>query len=503
MMVSLRSATALVLLSGVAGAQTKNTTAAPPACNPGVSASIGKATLFLQQASQALQAKQDASKPLKQAIGVLTTADSKDQADAVGRAYYLGQSYILLLQQPGVQVVGPRSSYGIATDPSATIDLLAAADSAFNKVEAAQPGCATEISQYRQQKPWLDAMNAAIAAVNAQKFDSAEYYAHRALSIDRRAPYGYTILASAAMHRKDDSTAAAMLQKAISAAGSDTLYSDAKLNATYDLANLYSSQYDAATGAAKVALGRKAADAWMAYIPMSGSDANVGNALANAGRILVASKDTAGARKLYAPILANPSKFGDNALLNAGVIATQAGRPDEAATMFAAVLTKNPSQRDALKNLAASYIGSGQSSKVFPYVDKLVTLDPNNPDNWMLYAYAYSGLLKGTKDAKLTKAYTDSLVKYNARADKVQSVVQIREFSYGGQDHNVSLGGTIENKSATPKSYSMQVEFLDASGNVAGTQTVSVGPVAPKSSAPFKATIQNANVVAYRYKPLV
>ena len=491
---------ASVLCGAVASAQGTPAAAAKPACDPGASQSVAKATLFLQRAAQQVNAKQDASKDLKQAITVLTTP-GKDN-DAIGRAYYLGQAYILYLQQPGIAPVGPRASYGIATDPTGTIDLFAAADSAFSTVEAAQPGCRAELAQWREQKPWLDMLNAAINAVNAQKYDSAQVYASRALLLDRRAPYAYAVLASVASNKKDYATAASLLEKEITTASADTLYNDAKQNALYDLANTYSSMYDVATGAGKAPAAQKAVAAWENVITSGARDARIAHAVATAGLILNQQKDTVALAKVYAPVLASPDSFGDQTLLNAGVIATQGHHADDAAKFFAAVLAHNPNQRDALKNLAASYVATNQPQKMFPLLDRLVALDPNSADNWLLYAYAYSGLLKDAKgNTKLTKAYTDSLVKYNTKSEKLSPVVNITEFSFGGDGKVVTLAGTVENRGTTSKSYPLQVEFLDKAGNVVGTQTVNVGPLAPKASAPFKATIQG-DAIAYRYKPL-
>lgn len=493
------AAIACALTASVAGGQAKPAGAGGASCDPGASPSVAKATLFLQRAASAVQAKQDATKDLKQAIAALTTPSKEN--DAVGRAYYLGQAYVLMLQQPGIPAVGPRSTYGIATDPNGTIDLFAAADSAFTTVETAQPACKAELAQWREQKPWLDALNAAINAVNAGKQDSAAFYAHRALTIDRRAPYAYTVLASVASNKKDYATAVQMLQQAITAAAADTLYNDAKQNALFDLANTYSLQYDAATGAAKSQLAPQVVAAWQNVITAPGRDVRIAHALATSGQVLLAQHDTAGLARVYAPVLANPTNYGDQTLLNAGVLATQARRPADAVRLFSAVLDRNAYQRDALKNLAASYVATGEPQKMIPLVDRLVALDPNNPDNWLLYAYAYSGMLKGTKDAKLTKAYTDSLVKYNTKSEKLSPAVDITQFSTGSEDKTSTLAGTIQNRGTTTKSFTVQVEFLDKSGSVIGTQTATVGPVAPKASAPFKVTVQG-DAVAYRYKPL-
>ena len=507
MTISLRSAIpALLCAAGVAGAQgTASAAGATPACDPGVSQAVAKATLFLQQAAGSIKSQQDASKPLKQAIGALTapSKDSKEAADSVGRAYYLGQAYILLLEQPGVAVAGPRSAYGISTDPTANIDLLAAADTAFTLVEAAQPGCRTETSEWRQQKPWLDAVKAAIAAVNESKFDSAEVYAKRALTIDRRAPYAYTALAAVASNKKDYSNAVAMMHKAIAAASADTIYNDAKLSAMYDLANTLFTQFDATTGTSKDSVGRQSIAAWEAYIPIATNDARIARGELVASQIALALKDPAEYTKIYAPILANPAKFGDHAVLNAGVLATQANRPDDAVTLFSTVATRNPYQRDALKNLAASYVGANQPEKVAAVVDKLVQLDPNNASNWLLYAYGYSGLLKQTKDKALTKAYTDSLVKYNTKSEKMTPNLEVTEFTVDSAAKSAVLAGKIENRGATSKSYTIQVEFLGKDGSVVGSQSVTVGPVAPKASMPFKVTGTAEGVAGYRYKPLI
>src|SRR6185437_7123068 len=216
-------------------------------------------------------------------------------------------------------------------------------------------------------------------------------------------------------NKKDYATATANLRKAIDAASADTIYNDAKQNAMYDLANTLSAQYD----------------------------------------------DTTEYAKIYAPVAANPARYGDQALLNAGVIATQAEKPDDAIKLFSAVVQRNPYQRDALKNLAASYIGAKQPEKVAAVVDKLVALDPNSASNWLLYAYGYSGLLKETKDPKLTKAYTDSLVKYNTKSEKITPNVEIQQFAVDSAAKSATLSGTIENRGAAAKSYTMTVEFLD------------------------------------------
>jgi hypothetical protein len=64
------------------------------------------------------------------------------------------------------------------------------------------------------------------------------------------------------------------------------------------------------------------------------------------------------------------------------------------------------------------------------------------------------------------------------------------------------IGGTIENRGTTPKTYTVNVEFLDKTGTVVSTETATVGPVAPKKSSAFKITSAKGGVYGYRYKPI-
>jgi hypothetical protein len=76
----------------------------------------------------------------------------------------------------------------------------------------------------------------------------------------------------------------------------------------------------------------------------------------------------------------------------------------------------------------------------------------------------------------------------------------ITEFTRGTD--STSLTGTIENKGTAAKTYALSVDFLDKTGQVVSTESVSVGPVAPKSTKEFTIKSARGGVAAYRYKPL-
>lgn len=487
-----------IVFAGPLAAQ--NPAATSPACEIDESKpqAVARATFSMTRAQAALRSG-SAAKDLRDVVAALNAPSAKNE-NPLARAYLLGQAYVLLLDQPGISPIATRSSIGLTTDPNGTIDLFAAADSAWTIVEASSPACMAIGKQWRQQKPWLAVTNAAINALNANKFDSAEVYAKRALILDRAAPYAYSVLASVAKNKKDYATAAVYWKKTLDAAGNDTTFSDVRDRVLFDIAAAATTRLDAAPAAEKKALAREAINAWNAVFAKATDDIQQTFALQNLVKLYVIAGDSASIGKIYAPVLANPARYGENALMQAGVMASQFKHPDDAGRIFSIVLERNPYQRDALNNLAASHIFLNQFDKVFPLVVRLTDVDPSNPDNWLLNAYAYAGLVKATKAAKLNKQYTDSLVYYTGKADKLAVKVSFLEFSKSAEA--TQLVGTIENRTAAAKTYPLSVDFIDKAGKVLFTETVSVGPVPAKGTKEFTIRSAKGGVSAFRYKPI-
>ena len=437
--------------------------------------------------------------PTKDLQDVLRLADNGND-NPTARSYLRGEAYVLYLMQPNTPAVVQRSVLGLTTNPTGTIDLFAAADSSFSAVEKALPECASVIAQWRQQKPWLNTLNAAINALNANQLDSAEILAKRSLLLDRHPPYAYSVLGSIAQNRKNWSAANDYWKQALAAAGTDTTYADVRTKTMYEIASSASDRAEAASGAAKKAAAREAIKPWQDYIAVANNDLLLADAIDNVANMYVEAGDSTSVPAVYASLLANPSKYGEIALVHAGVVATRNGHPADAAKLFNAALTQNAYSRDAMNNLAATYIQTHEYSKAFPLIDKLVAMDPSNPDNPLLYAFAYQGLYKGTKDKKLQKIYTDSLVYWNGKSENAPVKLAVTEFTRRANE--TTIGGTIENRGTTAKSYTVNIELLDKSGNVIDTQTATVGPVSPKSTKTFKVTSAKGGAYGYRYKPL-
>jgi tetratricopeptide (TPR) repeat protein len=459
---------------------------------------VARATLSITKANAAMKGG-DPTKDLKDVISTLTNPGLKNE-NPVGRAYLLASAYVILLEQPGIEAVMPRSAVGIAENPTAPIDLFAAADSAITIVENSSPACAVQMAPFRQQKAWLNVTNAAINALNANKLDSAEIYAKRSLTLERKSPYPYTVLASVAKARKNYPAMVEYSRQVITTAGEDTAYADVKQRAQYELAATLVERVKTATGPEKKTLAKEAITAW---IPISHSQDNVEGTVAvrTLEEMYKAAGDSAQINKIYADMIADPAKYGEGALLQAGVVASTFKRPDDAALLFEAVVKKNPYSRDALNNIAASLLQAGENDKAGPYIAKLIEMDPNNPDNYMLYAFQYAGKLKGKVDAKTQKVYNDSLVYWNNKSEKMPVKVAFTEFSRNSE--GTTLAGDIENRGTTAKTFTLTVDFLGSDGSVLFTETANVGPVAPKAKKEFRIHNAKTGVYGYRYKPIL
>ena len=498
------AALATIAVASPAHAQKTTAPATAPAAGPtceidqGKPQTVARATLSLAQAQTAMKSG-NPTKDLKNIVSTLTAPGLKNE-NPIGRAFLLASAYVFLLDQPGIQAISPRSAVGIATDPTGTIDLFAAADSAITIVEQSSPACATYMAPFRQQRAWLNVTNAAINALNDKKLDSAEIFARRSLTLDRKSPYAYSVLASLAKERKNYPMMLEYSKQTIAAAGTDSAYADIRDRTNYDVAATMTLRAQEATGADKKAMAREAISGWQQLLT-SKDDAQGTTAVSSIARMYIAAGDSLQIGKIYAPMIAGPSNYSEGALLQAGVVASQFKRPDDAALLFNAVASQNPYQRDALNNLAASYIQAGENDKVKPIIDKLVSLDPSNPDNWLLYAFNYVGLLKKTKNPKLTKQYNDSLVFYNTKYEKMTVKVAFTEFTRNAQ--GTTLVGTIENRGTVAKTYPLVVDFLGPKGEVLATETASVGPVSPKGTQPFRIKNVKTGIAGYRYKPVI
>ncbi len=208
-------------------------------------------------------------------------------------------------------------------------------------------------------------------------------------------------------------------------------------------------------------------------------------------------------------MLGNPDKYTDLQLLEAGVTAAQGEKQDAAATMFEAALKKNPYSRDGLFNLAATYDALGQTAKMPPVLQKLVAVDPENPENYRLWARYWQARAKELKPGdKATeadvKARNDarrnccsSFQKFSEAKVKVTfNVLQPRRWqSRAGRDRGESVG--------CQKQLHVEVRVPGLRWRGARQQAGGRSEVPAKGAKSFRVEVaEEPGVVAFKYAPL-
>jgi predicted Zn-dependent protease len=538
MAVFVRFLSAAALLAATAtslsaqGTPAQSAQPSPPVCEASqTTGSVGaRANLSLQLAMKDQKTNPaNSAKNLQQAV---KTLEGNAKGEELNRAYMLGSVLALWLNQPNVGYTPKRSVVGFSTNPDATIDLPATIDSLFKIVEASKPGCSYYTAYWRGgQQAYLDMLNNAIAALNADKLDSAQYYATLANKLYSGSPYGAMVLGNIANKKNNNDEAIKHWQEAATAAASDTVYRDVERQVLGNIASVYlnTARDEKTPKDAKAEAAKKAADAYNKLLAVPGTSGSVAaNARQNLQQALLITGDTSSVTKSYADMLSNPTAYDYQSLLTSAVAAVRANRNADAAKLFENVLVVNPYNRDALFNLAVTHLTMSQFDKVPPLVTRLVAVDPANPENSLLAARAYVEIAKTRKGAAAAATNDTTLTWFN-RSQKLPVEVNFTEFNAG--EKQLELAGTVLDRrdkaaqaeqggiasgssaaakaaaakkaaaavaSLPPKAVTLKFEALDKSGAVLGSQSVTTEALTPGKTAPFRVKIDAANALAYR-----
>jgi tetratricopeptide (TPR) repeat protein len=221
---------------------------------------------------------------------------------------------------------------------------------------------------------------------------------------------------------------------------------------------------------------------------------------------------------MFAKMMEQPNTYTPLQLFEASVAAVRSNRHDDAIRLIELGLERNPYYRDAVFNLATLYHRQKQFDKMTPLAERLLDLDPNNPDNLRIYAGALQGPAETLKkkvdqlqqergkkaelDAtiKQLQAQNDSVLKYVELSMNAPIRVKVQNMQTAGSTTTVT--GTVENRSESPKTFDLKFEFLDAQGNVVASESTTV-QTQPNGDASFRVEASGPGVVAWRYEPVI
>ncbi|HXY30149.1 MAG TPA: hypothetical protein VEI06_05525 [Gemmatimonadaceae bacterium] len=516
----IRTRTALALLFAVATlatrseAQNKDKSKAPapddkckiPTDHPDEVKSAAGSVAITQ-----LGGKPDAQqKNLKNAIGQLTLRPEKYKDNQIGHDFVMGQALVLWSLQPNQPPVAKKGDIGYLSDKDQQVDLLAAADSSFTAVEKANPECAAQTSIYRQQ-PWGKLISPVGTLINNNQLDSASKLVDRSKVIYRSSPYTYYYDGQIAQKKNDLGAASDAYAKAAdlakqqlerdSAAGTprDSNVASVREYSLFSAGYATQKSADKLTGEAKSAQLAKAAGYYKSYLAAYPNGPNAATAQNNLTMALKASGDTAALAGQWDDMLKNPGKYSSIQLYDAGTAAFTAGKIDQASKLMDAARAGNPWLRAGLYNAANVYWKAGQYDKMLPVSQRLVQIDPNNPDNYQLAAIAYQALAKDSSvKGTAKKAYADSAMGIYDQGEKVTVRVALNLVLEGTKR---TVQGTVENKGTAPKSVTLKVDFIDGQGSVVATQSQPL-QLAPKEKKDVSLQADGASIVGFKYAPI-
>ena len=555
-----------VILSAAFAAAARAQGTAAQDCNVDENTTVSMSVFALMAAQQPGMAPADVKKQLATAIGRMFPDDAQaakdDARNPVGRAFVLGKIYMMYLSQEGQPAITTRGALGFKTNPTGVADLSIGIDSSFRIVEEKAPQCAPLTAQWRQQAGWvrlvqqaMDYANASSSGADSTKraatLDSADMVAHQALRISPTAPYTHLVLGNVAAQRSKNMEAIRQYKEALAEAGKDTIFNEVRRTILYTLGTF-------ATDAGSIDTVTKNKQAYFAeaknaFEALKADPGKQYGAVASQGltAVLRAMGDTAAIHNACQNQLAKPEAFPFIELIQCGVTLSEIDDTKGAQKLFDAATVMNPYHRDGLYNMALTQItvaekvtnkpelaspaqlaaAESDMQKLIPMIDRLVSVDPNNPDNLRLYVHAYNGIRKtqlakakafgdtvnklaaskkavdmahrkalidsAAKMDPLQRASLNKLVEWNTKADSMPMKVEFSEFTLGAS--KTTLTGDIVNRTSKEQSYTLNVEFLDKTGKVIGTGKATVGKVRPNGRGNFTITGTAPDIAAFRY----
>ncbi|MBI2407611.1 MAG: hypothetical protein HYV19_04855 [Gemmatimonadetes bacterium] len=430
-----------------------------------------------------------------------------------------GQTLVIYMMQPNIGATATRGQLNWGKPEDQVIDLAKTVDSLFTAVEATSPACFAETKPFRQAKPWQDRINAAFKFMAANEADSAEVYAKASQQLDRSSPYAPRVYAAIAQVRGSQADMMKHLEEALRLTENDTTYLDDRRAVQFQIGQVGLEYAEIQPEPQRTQTLKRAAEVLLTLATEAPGAESTPYALSGIGMAATSLKDSTLYEKCFQVVDKSLDKYSDMSVLQAAICANRMGKTAEAVKLFEATLAKNPNSRDALYNAAALMYELRKGTEMIPLVHKLVSIDPGNPDNTSLYAYAYNVLNEQWKPATPAPApaptpakpgakpaapppappspYADSVARYMKIADEMPQRLVIVEFvRYADR---AVLKGEIENRTKAAKTFEITFELLDLTGAVVDTQVAKVENAAPNATMPFEIKSDKPKIAAWRY----
>jgi tetratricopeptide (TPR) repeat protein len=390
-------------------------------------------------------------------------------------------------------------------------DLLGA-DSAFTKAEAkTDEECKRDILR-RRRNEWVGIQNAGVEQMGAGNNDSALVLFRRANLIYRSEPFVYLNMATIFYNRAQTDTGAdqrAWLDSAIvsyrAAARStnDQRREEARVTALFNAARLLHTEAQDSNGVKAEARRRSVADtavrrerferALEAYREVLSIRPRDMAAQASLAGVLSALHRADEARAVYYSMLAHADNMSSFELFDAGVALFRQERYDLTARAIELGLAKNRCARDALFNLANTYLAARDSVHLLDAARRLVAIDSMNRTSLRLLAAGEQkvGDQQGTLRALV-------------RADSLRWEIQVLRFEPG--DTTASVTGVVMNlQGKALPGFRLTIQYVNGACESVTEQAVDIPDLnpagSPGASYDFRdLRVNGKGIVAWKYK---
>ncbi len=391
----------------------------------------------------------------------LLNAIERGQADNPAVWYFLGRYYVL-----------ENDPFGV--------------DSAFSRAESLAPECAADIAFYRQTM-WVPFVNAGIDSMRGGEYEGAKDEFRRANAVYQDDNIAFFYLASIFGNEGASDSALKYFKQVVEIGDADTARVD---NFRTSLANVAILYHMAENWDSAATWYRKVRE----YDP-SDTDALLG--LAEASQ---AQGDTMMTMMLYDSVLAHATDMGAVDLFDTGVKLFGVSQFERAARAFALGLEKNPYHRDALYNLANTYLALAQTEELSEEARSKAAVDLEAVSRRLVQVDPYNGAsLRLLAAAHQMQRHDDSTLAALELAEGLEFEVQVdvAQETEGGYSIQGKVTNRLEKETRYP---TISFEFLDAEGNVVVVEELAGGAIPMHGRTPFEVLASGDGIVAWRYR---
>ncbi|MGH7418931.1 MAG: tetratricopeptide repeat protein, partial [Candidatus Rokuibacteriota bacterium] len=195
------------------------------------------------------------------------------------------------------------------------------------------------------------------------------------------------------------------------------------------------------------------------------------------------------AAAVFDQVLQRTGTLSADQLFEAGRRLVGANLPAAGASAYSLGLEKSPYNRDALLELANTYVQLQDTARALPAAQRLMAVDPLNRVAVRLVARGWQ-----------LRNRPDSTLKYLIVADSGLTV-DLVVTSFLAEAEGATLTALANNLGA-PRStpFRLVFEFLDAEGAVQATHTTEIPAIAGGTSHELEARVTGRGIVAWRYR---